>query len=392
MKLYHQAGHNSVWNISSCMDDNTGDGIILSPVHMKSDKVIELTPELKQQCLFDPQFYIPDSQKSKLNSYAFFPEKYMDGFSTVDYSAIAYEIANACVNFQVENDFESIIIPARFYPDLLTNFIQIQKAFTVDPFLDCLDSLGTTKKVFITLPLTAPMVMGDDQFKTNLLNWITSYQDIDGIYLLINFNDQRKQVSDFKKLASYADFIQQAINADLDIICGYCNTEGLILSALDIYAVTMGAYENTRGFSIDKFLESDTIRQGPAPRLYFPKLLNWIRFETAEEIREDFPGFWDKIYTPTEYSERLFNSPKRPHFTKPELYKHHFKVIADQYEDLKKISDQETRIGLLENSIFIASDLYDQINKSGILIADPNCSGDHLPAWNRLLRKLKNSL
>lgn len=391
MKLYHQAGHNSVWNMSSFKDDNTGDGIILSPVHTKSDKVVELESELKQKCLFDPQFYIPDSQKSKLNSYDFFPEKYMDGFSTVDYSAIAYEIADACVNYQVENDFESIIIPARFYPDLLTNFIQKQKIFTVDPFLECLERRGTAKKIFITLPLTVPMIMDDDQFRTNILNWITSYQNIDGIYLLINFNEQRKQVSDFKKLSSYVDFIQQAINADLEIICGYCNTEGLILSALDIYAVTMGAYENTRGFSIDKFLESDTIRQGPAPRLYFPKLLNWIRFETAEEIREDFHGLWEKIYTPTEYSERLFNSPKRPHFTKPELYKHHFLVISDQYKNLKELPSQESRMDLLIESVFTASDLYDQINKSGILIADPNCKGEHLPAWNRLLRKLKNS-
>jgi len=392
MKLYHQAGHNYVWNISSFTDDNTGDGIILSPVHMKSDKVIELAPELKQRFLFDPQFYIPDSQKSKLNSYDFFPEKYMDGFSTVDYSAIAYEIADACVNFQVENDFESIIIPARFYPDLLTNFIQIQKTFTVEPFLDCLDTRGTTKKVFITLPLTVPMIMDDDQFTTNLLNWITSYQDIDGVYLLINFNEQRKQVSDFKKLASYVDFIQQAINADLDIICGYCNTEGLMLSALDIYAVTMGAYENTRGFSIDKFIESDAIRRGPAPRLYFPKLLNWIRYETAEEIREDVPALWDKIYTPTEYSESLFKSLKRPSFQRPELYKHHFQAISDQYENLKEQPSQESRLDLLTDWIFNASDLYGQINKSGILMADPNCSGDHLPAWNRLLRKVKSSL
>ncbi len=83
MKLYHQAGHNSVWNISSFEEDNTGDGIILSPVHIESDKVINLAPELKRQCLFDPQFYIPDSQKAKLNSYDFFPECYMDGSQLV---------------------------------------------------------------------------------------------------------------------------------------------------------------------------------------------------------------------------------------------------------------------------------------------------------------------
>lgn len=392
MKVYHQAGHNSVWNFSSFNDDSTGDGIILSPVHLKSDKVIELDPELKKQCLFDPQFYIPGSQKTKLHSYEFFPERFMDGFSTADYSAIAYDIADACVDFQMENNFESIIIPARFYPELFTDFIPRQKAFTVEPFLNRLEQCNNSKNVFLTLPLTIPMIMDDEQFRTNLLNWITSYQEIDGIYLLINFNEQRKQVSNFKKLFSYVEFIQQAINADLKVISGYCNTEGLIFSTLDLYAVTIGAYENTRRFSIDKFLESDMIRQGPAPRLYFPKLLNWIRFETAEEIREDYPDLWERIYTPTDYAENLFNSLKRPHFTKPELYKHHFLLISEQYELLNNLPSQTDRIVSLINDISMANDLYGQINSSGVLMTDVNCKGEHLAVWNRVLRKLQNSL
>jgi hypothetical protein len=333
---------------------------------------------------------MPNSQKTKLKSYDFFPESIMNGFDTTDYQAIAHESAKLCVEFQIAQDFQAMIIPCRFYEDLLTDFIERQKVFTVDPFLNALTHSGTKKDIYISLSLTAPMLM-DQRYRTDILNWVTSYQEIDGVYLQVDFGERLKQVQDYGKLNSYIEFVGELVDADLEVICGYMNVEGLLTSVLDINAVTMGAYENTRMFSIDKFLVNDTITMGPAPRIYLPNLLNWIRYDTAVEIKEDFPGLWDKIYTPTKYSEAVLTDLRKPHFSQSPLYKHYFLLINEQY---KKLSDltKEDRVTTLMGDVATANQLYGELASNGVLFFDNNCKGDHLIIWNRILRNIHKSL
>ncbi len=390
MRVLHQAGHNTVWNIDSFLKDGTGDGLIFSPVHSDSNKITRLDESIKKCSLFDPQFYVPNSQKAKLQSYSFFPESIMDGFQTSDYQAIAHKSAKLCLDFQIEEDFQSIIVPCRFYEDLLTDFIDRQKAFTVEPFLDELADRPTDKDVFISLSLTSSMIV-DKRFRNDILNWVTSYQEITGVYLQVDFGERLKQVHDYEKLNSYIEFVGELIEADLEVICGYMNMEGLLAAVLDINAVTMGAYENTRIFSIDKFLVNDTIKMGPAARIYLPNLLNWIRYDTATEIKEDFPDIWDKIYTPTNYSEDVFDNPRKPHFSQPSLYKHYFVLINEQYKAIAS-KGKIDRVKELNEMVVTANELYQELRANGVLFFDSNCAGEHLVVWNRVLRNIRNSL
>lgn len=386
MKLFHQAGHNTNWNSESLDSDNAGSGIIFSPVHTPRPRLESMSQSLKSKSIFDPQFYVPDSQKPRLQSYDFFPEKLMDGFSTLNFDAYAPKAAELCLDFQLRNDFDSIVIPARYFPDLSTDFIAKQKAFTVEPFLAELSRRQTTKKIFLTLPVTVAMLR-DKRYREQLLNWITSYPEIAGVYLLCQFGEETKQIRDFNKLSDYFEFIRELQNASLLVIAGYGNAEALLLTAIDPYGITMGAFENTRGFSIDKFLTDDEERRGPAPRLYFPKLLNWIRWNTAVEIKEDHPALWSSIYTPTPYSELLFKAGIPPHFTRPDLYKHYFQSFHTQFTALEPLSATD-RIALLKSEVQSALDLYSRIDAEGVAFFDTNCHGEHLPIWNRLLNKI----
>ena len=96
MKILHQAGHNTVWNLESFQNDSCGDGIIFSPVHFNRDRILKVSGDVKAISLFDPQFYIPDSQKEKLHSYEFFPEKITNGFATKDFESFAHQSAAMC--------------------------------------------------------------------------------------------------------------------------------------------------------------------------------------------------------------------------------------------------------------------------------------------------------
>jgi len=386
MKIFHQAGHNTIWNLDSFRDDNTGDGIIFSPVHFQKERLEAVYTNIKENSLLDPQFYVPDSQKAKLQSYEFFPETLMDGFSTVDYEAQAYEAAEQCLKFQLQNEFESLIIPARYFSDLVSNYIPQQKGLFVDPFLHAYRRNGNGKQLIMTLPMTATMLL-DDDYRVSILDWATSYPEIHGVYLLVYFDEISKQLQNYDKLLSYVNFIQDLQGAELEVICGYCNTEGLLLTLLDVYGVAMGAYENTRRFSIDKFLEDDQDRRGPAARIFLPRLLNWVRWFTADEIRSDFPDLWDEIYTPTDYSEAVFASGQAPHFSQPPLYKHQFQLMTNLYRELSGQTLQDRKQNLVDK-IRTASELYVKLNDAGILFFDDNCRGGHLPVWNRLIRHM----
>lgn len=385
MKIYHQAGHNTNWNLESFEGEVCGDGIIFSPVHFARERFGAVKNTTKTVSLFDPQFYIPDSQKTKLNSYEFFPEKITNGFSTKDFESVALQAAEMCLDFQLSNNFESVVVPARYFPELVSDYIQKQKAFSVEPFLVALEKRSVKKDVFFSLPVTHAMTQ-DKNYRQELLNWITSYPEIQGVYYLNETGEATKQICDYNKLQAHCDFIKDLQGADLKVVVGYNNTESIILSLLDPHALTIGAYENTRSFSIDKFLQEDGDVRGPAPRLYFPKLLNWMRYDTAIEIREDHPNLWEKVYSPTKHSEAILASG-RPHFTKPEIYKHHFLLV---YGQLKELRDKSTadRIGAVKASIAGAKDLYQEIESKGIMYFDRNCSGDHLPTWNRVVNKI----
>ncbi len=82
LRLLHQVGHNSNWNIESFEIDYCGDGLILSPLHQAIGTVERLRVETRAASIFDPQFYLPSSRKTKLLSYPFFPEQVDGGFQT----------------------------------------------------------------------------------------------------------------------------------------------------------------------------------------------------------------------------------------------------------------------------------------------------------------------
>lgn len=386
MKLYHQAGFRTNWSIESFLDDKVGDGIIFSPVHSKKESIEKIQTEVKKASLFDPQFYIPDSQKSSLQTYDFFPEVISKGFNTKDFEAIAHESADMCIEFQLSNDFDKIIIPTRFFTDVKSNFTAIQTQFTVQPFLNELKRRKTDKDIFLTIAITHSIVI-DEGFKNQVLNWVTSFPEISGVYLMCSHNEKSKQIADFNKLWGYIDFIQKLKNANLKVLVGYSNTEALLYAAIDPYAVTIGAYENTRIFSIDKFLENESEIRGPKPRLYMPKLLNWIRLSTLMEIKEDHPDIWEKIYTPTSYAD-AFIGKVNPYFTNPESYKHYFKTFEQQFELLNEVPPKQ-RITSLSSSVKVALGLYEEIENAGIEFFNADCRKDHLITWNRVLKKLE---
>ena len=378
-KIYHQCGHHSKWNIDSFKEDHCGDGLILSPVHQKMAEVRGLS-DLSEKLVFDPQYYLPNSQKKKLKTYNFFPETIMGGFLTEDFPLVALEAARECINFQLTMDFEKIIIPARYFNQMDPDFTKKQDSYTVHPFLKALQEKNITKPIFLTLPVTSHMITSSTYRKT-LLNWATSYHEFSGIYLCIDKGENEKQVLSKKLIVCCLDLITSLKDADLDVLVGYCNTEGLIYLLAGDVDITFGSYENTRMFSVDKFVVTDEERRGPKPRIYVSSLLNWIQFNSAKDIKKENANLWDKIYNgnKTEYADQTFQQATEPTFNQPPLYKHHFLAFNRQFQELNKL-DRIGRYETLKKWILNAIELNKSIERLPYLL-DQHSKGGHLPNW-----------
>ena len=338
--------------------------------------------------MFDPQFYLPSSQKRKLKDYAFFPETIANGFDTTSFSTSAKEAAKQCIAFQKEQGFRNIVIPTRYLNQMFSDFIEQQEVFSVEPFLN---ELGTSsdKPICLTLALTNHMIE-DRAFRTKILNWVTKYPEIDQIYLIYVVERDTKQIQSSNFLQAALTFSTQILDSGLDLIIGYQNTESLLFSIFDGITLTYGNFENTRIFSLDKFLVTDEERRGPKPRIYLPGLLNWVRYEDAKKIQTACPKVWEKIYEPTRYSELVLNRAVDPHFGQSELYKHHIICMSNQLSSLQALSPK-ARGDVLIEKIKAASSFYEEIDKAKILI-EKHGDGKHLNAWDSAIKQATDDL
>ena len=85
MNVYHQCGHNLVWNLDSLTQDRAGDGMIFSPVNDGPDRIMVLERDIRTRSLFDPQFYVPASERGKLPEFPFFLSAVMPALTTTDF-------------------------------------------------------------------------------------------------------------------------------------------------------------------------------------------------------------------------------------------------------------------------------------------------------------------
>ena len=341
--LLHQVGHNSNWNVESFENESCGDGLILSPLHQAMATVERLSARTRAASIFDPQFYLPNSRKAKLQTYPFFPEQVDGGFQTSTFAPHAAAVARDCIDFQVAQGFRKVVVPTRFISQPFPDYFDQHNAFTVDAFMEH----AGARPLCLSLAVTAPMIQ-HPTWRRSLLNWITSFPAVDEVYLMYEHVRDYKQVQDGVFLRDCLSFFSDVLSTGLKLTVGYTNTEGLLFTASGDLNITMGSFENTRIFSVDKFVESEGDRRGPKARIYLAGLMNWIQFEDAKRIRQMAPSVWNRVYMPTQWAEDALAQPVEPTFNQAPLYKHYFLNMNREVNALRQISAPDRRRYLAE--------------------------------------------
>lgn len=388
MKIFHQTGFRHNWNIDS-YKQSIGDGIIYSPVNIDADKLLKIKDEYKVTGFLDPQLYLLNEAKGTIDTYPYFPGNLKDDFNTLDMDTSNIQLSKLCIDFQIANNFEYLVIPTRYYVDNPTNFLIQSKESFVMPFCDILKQNEIDKKVLLSV-IVKEISLTDEEKRNELLNWITSHLCIDGVYLIFENSFSSKQIKDFDYLLNALKFIQTLKENDLEVHIGYCNTEAILYSAAMPNSVTVGSFENLRSFGIRRFqdIESQQMR-GPRARLYSSKLLQWVEYVYIQAMKSQIENY-DDFFDNSEFKPLMFKPDYKWWFTKSEPYKHYFLVFTNQLKSLPQ--EQNDRIEAVKEAIKSALNNFRVIVDDNDVLLDDNSDGSHLATWYNVIKSFQKGL
>lgn len=375
MKVYHQTGFRDNWNRDSYLN-GIGDGLIFSPINIDADKLLGLDSSLKNTGFLDPQLYLLNEAKGTLDTYPYFPGNLKSDFSTPDLDNSHIQMAEFCVDYQMKNNFNYIVIPNRYFTDNPTTYLSQSTDYFVNPFCDYVRKNKINKRVLLSV-IVKPIMLSDVERRNEVLNWITGHQQINGVYIIFENNFNSKQIKDFDFLLNVLRFIRILKENQLEVHIGYTNTEAILYSIAMPDSITVGSYENLRSFGIKRFqdIENGPMR-APKARLYSSKLFQWLDYQYVDAMRSlivDYENYFDE----SEFRPLMFKPEYNWQFQKPEPYKHYFSVFDQQIKSLP--NNQTERIDSLKNSFRNAVNLFKIIEKDVLLDDDSN--GSHLPTW-----------
>ena len=378
MLIFHQCGHNYVWNIHSLSEDDAGNGFIISPVNIRANQISTKFPQkLLNSSWLDPQFYLPNDNKGKLATYPFFPANALDMFSTSDYEESAYEVAKQCLLFQHGLGLKYLVIPTRYFDDLPSNYLEQLSALFLEPFAKAKKDLGLDKPLLLTvIAKSLHLELGEP--RDELLSWATNHPEIAGIYLILDNNFHSKQIKDPGYLVGAMRFIRILRINNLEVHVGYSGLEGLLFSVADPTSVSIGSYENLRSFNIQRLEtrdESSNPRQ-PRPRIYSGHLLQWIEDTYLPSLRELTPE-WQSFFDDSPYKNYLLDPSTSLNSQRSELYKHYFLSFSKQVAALPAL---EQRAQFIRKIVMEALARFEQIKESGVFL-NSDSDASHLPAW-----------
>lgn len=386
MKVYHQTGFRDNWNRESYLN-GTGDGLIYSPINIDADKLLGIDSNLKTNGFLDPQLYLLNEAKGTLHTYPYFPGNLKPDFSTPDLDNSNIQIARLCVDYQLENDFKYLVIPTRYNEDNPTSYFTQSTEFFVLPFCDYVRENNINKSILISI-IIKPIMLSDEEKRNEVLNWITSHQKVDGVYLIFENNFTSKQIKDFDYLLNTLRFIRVLKENQMEVHIGYTNTEAILYSIAMPDSISIGSYENLRSFGIKRFQDvENTPMRSPNARLYSSKLFQWIDYQYIDAMKSLLPSYED-YFDNSEFKPLMFKPEFKWHFAKPEPYKHYFYVFDNQIKALPQ--NQNDRIEKIKQDFKTAINLFSNIEN--VVFLDDNSNGSHLPTWLNVINAYHKEL
>ncbi|NMA50481.1 MAG: hypothetical protein GX951_01350 [Mollicutes bacterium] len=399
VKIYHQCGYRFSWNFEIFREKSIGDGFILSPINMNKNFLSEMSEDELSESFFDPQFYALGISKEAYLSYGF---DYIDNL--LDFAKDRNYIAERNINYQNSLNIKYLTIPTidfdllnsddvfesvylnlfgREYDGNNNNNLNILNELIIRPFTEYIKKIETDKKVLLTVIFDENIARNSDRFY-ELITMITSYDNIDGIYLIPKCSRTYKRIENIQFLLKIMELIKTIKNNNMEVIVGNSDIESILYVVAGADAISIGIYENLRYYDGNRFIDSDEIKRSPVPRMFSYKLLQWIDYNYLFPISEHYDI--KDIFDDNEYFDITQKFDYKWHFMKPEPYKHY---MISYCKILNKMpNNMNDRIEYVNRILQDAQSLNTNFIDNGIIL-DENSGGSHLGKWITVLLQFK---
>lgn len=369
-----QLGHNGHKLTESLLEDGHADGAILSPADYtrgKNKEMAQVFADFGGTVLFDPQYYIPRTDRPGLDTYPYFKKYGGDDFDT---SGVRGEYANLCdeiISVQDEMGVAAYISPARFL-DTFSNAKLDEWEEMNREFLKRAQSADRDIPVFASLPLLSTSMV-DAQQRKALLNRVTRL-DVDGFYVSVEFDgDNRFPLTKASNVYSFLELLLTLKKNRYEVLVGHTHQIAHLFFGIGVDAFASGHYQNLRAFDTRRWDPHDEQGGGRlVVKYYSEEILNELRVDPEMDLmyqKDDFD--LTEIRTESPFDSALFDPSLPPSAAgwtfREEAWDHYIwccNQIAMKYRGLTDEERFETAMETIESA---ESKFEEIIDKIGVL-------------------------
>lgn len=365
-----QFGYSGQTLVRRAMEDDYADGVILSPSDYGYRDTISLGSDVNRKggtVLFDPQYYIPRTERPASETYPYFKESGGDDFETVVVTnpTNRRKLCEQIWEVQDSIGVDAYLTPARFL-DTFSDTKLHQWEVLTRTFIDVVNEKDPETPIFASLPVAGASISDDEQ-RSKLLDMITKV-NVTGFYVSVEYPQYRRNpLFGVEEVKSYLDLLKNLRYNWYDVILGHSDQIAHLAFGLGINAFASGHYKNTRAFDTDRWIPQDSGGGSSGVYWYYSDpIMEEMQVEQDLQALYDSNSFSiEKLRLKNPYSpfeqELFIRAPEDPEWTyKNDSWDHYVwscHQIAKEYTGL----NLEERIMLTKDNLRNAAEIYSEI-------------------------------
>jgi len=372
-----QIGHNGHLMVEDVLQKGYADGAILSPADYSEDDNEDISNIIHRYdgtVLFDPQFYIPRSDRPKFTHYDYYQEFGGDDFDTVAVGSENETLCRELITLQDNLGVDAYIAPARVLDTFSDKKIE-EWAELTGMFLHTAEKEGRDIPVLASLPVDQQPLTDKSQ-RSKLLNNATRL-DPDGFYVSTEFEtDSRYPLTGPSNVYSALDLLNSLKQNQYEVIVGHTHQVAHLYLGIGVDAFASGHYVNLRAFDTRRW-DPDNEQGGGRQviKYYSDKLLNELRVDQDLDLMYQKDGFeLETIRTPSDYDEPLFENSDPPSTVgwalRDASWDHYIWSCYDISRKYRGKSIDE-RLATAEQTVEEAEKLYEKIEDEFGMLTEP---------------------
>lgn len=275
MAVYHQMGHHSN-NLIDLPAMSAFAGAIFSPINCSEEEMAEQVTQAQQgrkgfEIVFDPQLYVPSTERGKLRQWSYFPKDVDSGdlASSSWWRAVNEKLVRACRGAGANAICSPVVVPKVFDDKYYSGIVRV-----------CSDLSRAAQGKRLAVLQTALVSLAELSGENRALEIasIVSRTEADRAYLVfLGTTEPRRELVDVDELKGAMKLISALEQNEMPVLVGFCSSDVILWKAAGASACASGKFFNLRRFTRQRFEEPKESGGGQLPYWFEEGLLAFLR-------------------------------------------------------------------------------------------------------------------